>query len=176
VVNNSWSTDSAGCDRTFHFAVRAWRALDIVPVFAAGNSAVAVSPANYPESLAVGAVDRSNEVAYFSGRGPSSCDGRLYPDVVAPGTQVRSAWPGGTRKNLAGTSMATPHVTGTVALIRSQKPTMTAAAIINVLRATAVELGPRGPDNFYGHGLVDAFRAFNCLQYGTASGCVAACP
>ena len=177
VVNGSWGGD-VDCDPTFVQAVHALRLLDVVAVFAAGNAGVPATPAGYRESLAVGAIDRSNVVTAYSGRGPSSCrpPGAIYPDVVAPGTKVRSAWPGGKRKTLQGTSMAAPHVSGVVALLRSWSPQLSAAAIVNVLRATAADLGPAGPDGEYGYGLVDAFRAINCLRSGTVSGCGATCP
>jgi bacillopeptidase F len=177
VVNGSWGGD-VDCDPTFVQAVQALRVLDVVTVFAAGNKGVPAVPAAYPGAIAVGAVDRSNVVTPYSGRGPTSCraPGAIYPDVVAPGTKVRSAWPGGTRKTLQGTSMAAPHVSGVVALIRSWNPTLSAAAVVNVVRAAAADLGPAGPDAAYGYGLVDAFRAVNCVRYGTASGCGAQCP
>jgi hypothetical protein len=48
--------------------------------------------------------------------------------------------------------------------------------IFRILKATAVDLGPAGPDNSYGFGMVDAYRAFLCLDHGTYSGCGAQCP
>ncbi len=175
-VNGSWGVSAVRCDETFLGAVRALRALEIVPVFAAGNDRIASMPAAFPDSVAVGAVDRNNTVTESSGRGPSPCGGRPYPDLVAPGTQVRSAWKDGGRIALRGTSMATPHVTGTVALLRSHRPQLHAAEIEHILNATALDLGPPGPEETYGFGLVDAFRAFTCLDHGTYSGCGARCP
>lgn len=177
VVNGSWGGE-VDCDPIFAQAVRALRLLDVVTVFAAGNAGVPATPASYRDAIAVGAVDRSNVVTGYSGRGPSMCrpPGAIYPDVVAPGTRVRSAWPGGRRKTLQGTSMAAPHVSGVVALLRSWNPQLPAAAIGNVVRAAAADLGPAGPDDAYGYGLVDAFRAINCLRSGTVSGCGATCP
>jgi len=177
VVNGSWGGD-VDCDPTFAQAVRTLRLLDVVSVFASGNAGVPATPAGYREAIAVGAVDRANVVTAYSGRGPSSCRqlGAIYPDVVAPGTRVRSAWPGGKRKTLQGTSMAAPHVSGVVALLRSWKPQLSAAAIGHVVRAAAADLGPAGPDDEYGYGLVDAFRAVDCLRSGTVNGCEATCP
>ena len=177
VVNGSWG-GNLECDQTFRLAVQALWHLDVVSVFAGGNGGVPTAPAAYPESIAVGAVDRDNVVAWFSGQGPPTCrgPGAVYPDLVAPGVLVRSAWPGGKRKTLMGTSMAAPHVSGTVALLRGVKPQLSAAAIVNVLRATGADLGAVGPDDIYGYGLVDAFRAVSCLSLGTVNGCRALCP
>lgn len=174
-VNNSWGIDADACGTVFDRAAASWRALDIVGVFAAGNAGVPSNPANGPAVLSVGAVDRADLVPWWSGHGNSRCGG-VYPDLVAPGVRVRSAWPGGTRKNLRGTSMAAPHVSGTIALMRSRRSALTAAEIENVLKASAVDLGVPGPDSVYGHGLVDAFRAVLCLERGSVSGCHAQCP
>jgi serine protease AprX len=177
-VNMSWSVPAfAGtCNSFFRIAAQGLAQLDVVPIAAAGNDALPEIPAAYPEVIAVGAVNRDNQVTSWSGRGPSPCDGATYPLLVAPGTKVRSAWPGGVRRNLRGTSMASPHVAGTVALLRSHKPNLSAAAIMHILKATAVDLGPTGPENSYGFGMVDAYRAFLCLDHGTYSGCGAQCP
>jgi subtilisin family serine protease len=60
-----------------------------------------------------------------------------------------------------GTSMATPHVTGVAALVLAANPTFTAVQLRARLQSTAVDLGPPGPDDIYGYGLVDAFNALN---------------
>ncbi len=95
VVDASWSIGSGpGCDLTFRPDVQALRAAGILPVFPAGNfgsgQSTSVSPANYPESLSVGAVDGTGRVVGSSSRGPSTCGGRarVFPDVVAPGKNV----------------------------------------------------------------------------------------
>jgi len=133
---------------------------DVVMVCAAGNdgSYGIDYPAAYPETIAVGAVTLdSNERptrASYSDYGPEL-------DVVAPGgggaRQILSTIPG-TYGYMIGTSMATPHVTGIVALMISQG-IVGVENIRNVLRATAIDLGPRGYDIYYGAGLVDAYAA-----------------
>ncbi len=174
-VNNSWGLLNDLCDTAFDRAAAVWRDLDIVGVFGSGNQGIPVNPANGRTVLAVGAIDRNDQVPWWSGHGISRCGG-IYPDLVAPGVKVRSAWPGGTRKNLRGTSMAAPHVAGTVALMRSRRPQTTAAEIANILRTAAVDLGEPGPDYVYGYGLVDAYRSVLCLDRGSFSGCHAQCP
>ena len=81
------------------------------------------APGNYAESYAVGATDAGDTIATFSSRGPT-VDGRIKPDVSAPGVKVPSAWPDGTVRLLSGTSMATPHVAGVAALLWSANPTL----------------------------------------------------
>jgi subtilisin family serine protease len=171
VISNSWVSPAA-TDTWFLPMVRAWRALGIVPIFAAGNVAGAGtvgSPASYSESVAVGAVDSGDALADFSSQGPITwssvndeglAPGTLVgkPDLVAPGEDVMSSVPGG-YASMSGTSMAAPHVAGAVALLQQAAPTMTAEQIIETLRATAHDLGSAGPDNQFGAGMIDAFAA-----------------
>jgi subtilisin family serine protease len=161
VVNNSWSAGSS-FDNTFAAGVQAWRALGIFPAFAAGNSGPGVgsisSPGQNPESFAVGATDIADVIASFSGRGPSSCDGTIAPEVSAPGVNIRSSVDGGGYANFNGTSMATPHVAGCIALIRSAANLEGACGLPAIawetflLRRFATDLGSAGPDNAYGAG------------------------
>jgi hypothetical protein len=169
VINNSWGT-SAGMDTWFRPMVRQWLALGIVPVFAAGNTGpgrgTIVSPADYPESLAVGAVDADGAVAPFSARGPvvwSDPDGQgpaagtplTKPDLAAPGVGIVSTAAGGGLVAYSGTSMAAPHVAGAAALIRQAAPNLSAAQVMDVLRRTAADRGAPGPDPDYGNGVLD---------------------
>jgi len=116
-------------------------------------------PAAYPETIAVGAVTLDlfgrPIIASYSDYGPEL-------DVVAPGgggaRQILSTWINGTYYYSEGTSMATPHVTGIVALMIS-RGIVGVENIRNLLRATAIDLGPLGYDIYYGAGLVDAYSA-----------------
>lgn len=181
IVNNSWGfEDESGlCDqasRVFQPDVQALKAAGIAVVFAAGNTGPAsgssVSPGNYPESLAVGAVNALLQVPGFSARGPSACDGRIYPDLVAPGVAIQA--PGLTAGGLApetlqtvsGTSFAAPHLTGVMALLLSDpaRPAPPLAELETALKRSATDLGPSGADNAYGNGLVNALAAFNMLN------------
>lgn len=162
VVNNSWGTNP-GCFRVFQSAVKAWVAAGIFPSFSAGNagpeSMTGGSPAVYKKSFAVGATDINDTIAGFSSRGPSSCDNTTFPEVSAPGVSVRSAWPGGGYKSLSGTSMAAPHVTGCVLLMRSAQPGISIKQLTKFLKKTAKDLGADGPDNDYGWGRINCFDA-----------------
>ena len=89
-------------------------------------------PANYPSILAVGAVDAKMQVGDFSNRGLEPKGGQV--DLVAPGVDVLSAFPMPTRsRRLSGTSMATPHVAGLVALWAEADPKATATELWTLL-------------------------------------------
>ena len=172
VVNNSWSLGYPGCDLEFQFDLQALRAAGILPVFAAGNygpgGSTSPSPANYPEALAVGATDNNNTIYANSSRGPSACGEAqtIYPELMAPGINIKTTDLFNLYTNATGTSIAAPHVAGTLALLLSAYPNLTVsdqeAALIN----SALDLGPAGPDNDYGHGRLDGLAAYQWLSSG----------
>lgn len=98
----------------------------VVIVAATGNDGASSPsyPAAYPGVLKVGAIDSSNTIAYFSNRGE---------DVFAPGVDVLSTTPGNNYESWAGTSMATPHVAGVVALAIAAHPTYSNTQIFNLV-------------------------------------------
>jgi subtilisin family serine protease len=178
VVNGSWALGAPGCNLEFQADVQALRAGGILPVFAAGNygpgAGTSVSPANYPESLAVGAVDGSGAVYYSSSRGPSACGGGQYPTLVAPGVDVWTTDLLSWYLLATGTSVAAPHVSGVAALLAGAFPASGPDAIEAALEATAADLGPAGPDPDSGNGMVDALAAYQALAAAQASPPVAA--
>ena len=107
--------------------VKAWTDAGIFGVFANGNAGPACdttgSPGDYVGQYGVGAYDSNNTIANFSSRGPGE-NGQIRPNIAAPGVNVRSTWPGGTYNTISGTSMATPHVSGAVALAWSAAPNL----------------------------------------------------
>lgn len=161
VVNCSWGNPN-GALTTFENDLRLLRAVGIVPVFANGNGGpregTVFSPASLPEAFAVGASDPYDLVASFSSRGPSPWN-EIRPHVVAPGVVVRSSLPGGLYGNMSGTSMAAPHVSGLVALLRSVSPTLSITHTLHLITSTAVPVGAPLPNNTAGWGRVDAFAA-----------------
>jgi len=175
IVNNSWGFESPGCDLEFQPDLQALQAAWIVPVFAAGNSGPAsgtsVSPANNPEALAVGATDNAGIVYPYSSRGPSACGEQdsTYPELVAPGVGVRTTDLYGGYYAPTGTSLAAPHVAGGLALLLSAFPNVPPDQVEAALVASAVDLGPPGPDNDYGYGGIDVWAAFQALaaEHGT---------
>ncbi|MBT9260076.1 MAG: S8 family serine peptidase [Clostridiales bacterium] len=182
VVNNSWG--GPGGDPWYMDAVAAWRAAGIFPAFSAGNSGpscgTAGSPGDYAISFASGATDINDNIASFSSRGPAA-GGRIKPDVAAPGVNVRSSVPGGGYTSYSGTSMASPHTAGTVALILSAAPQYVGdvSAVEVLLKETATgkadsQCGPAGPpNNVYGYGIINALAAVEAAAFsGTLQGTV----
>lgn len=103
---------SAALDRAVKGAISS----GLVFAIAAGNSgkdACALSPARVPEAITVAASDDQDELAYFSERG--TC-----VDIIAPGVDILSTWNDGRTNTISGTSMATPHVAGVIALALSE--------------------------------------------------------
>jgi serine protease AprX len=178
-VSNSWycSISLEGCTQDVLFTtVQAVRAAGIVVVVSAGNFGPTCQtvgedgpPAQYDESYTVGATTSANTLASFSSRGPASFQGtRVKPDIVAPGDGVRSSYPTNTYAVLSGTSMASPHIAGVIALLLSAKPQLIGnvdaieARINNTARhKNSSECSSNGtyPNNLYGYGLVDAAKA-----------------
>jgi subtilisin family serine protease len=129
VINNSWGCPpKEGCRAdTLSIALQNLKAAGIMMVAAAGNDGPACStasdpPANSGAVFTVGASNQQNELAFFSSRGPIS--GMLKPDITAPGWNVRSSIPGGKYSYADGTSAASPHVAGAVALLWSADPAL----------------------------------------------------
>ena len=160
VVNCSWAFEGTGCETEFLLDIEALRAADIFPVFSSGNDGPAPgsvpSPANYSISFAVGATDYFDEIASFSGRGPSPCDGSIKPDISAPGDEIFSSTPYG-YDYLSGTSMAAPHITGAIAVLRSIKPAMTVEQLESALTSGAKDIAEPGLDNSSGAGRIDLY-------------------
>ncbi|OXA54463.1 Bacillopeptidase F [Folsomia candida] len=131
VVCNSWGGPQA--NPFFRPAVEAWRQAGIIPVFAMGNSGrfcrTVSASANMPEVIAVGATNDVDGMGIYSSRGPTST-GLNKPEVSAPGTNVISCGTGASNYvTNTGTSMATPHVAGSVALLLSANPTWGSAKL-----------------------------------------------
>jgi len=124
------------------------------------------SPGTARKAVTVGAADKNDVIAGFSSRGPTTI-GALKPDVVAPGVEICAAQYGDWNDEehcvddehiaISGTSMATPHVAGTAALIKQAHPTWSALEVKYALRNTAKDLN----DDIIaqGHGRIDVLDA-----------------
>lgn len=167
IVNNSWG--GGGGDDWYLATVDAWRASGIFPAFSNGNSgpgcATSGSPGDYAESYSSGAFDVNGAIASFSSRGAAG--GRIKPNLSAPGVNVRSSVNGGGYAAFNGTSMASPHTAGTVALMWSAAPSLIGdlAQTTALLNQTAVDTsdltcgGTAGNNNVWGEGKLDAYAA-----------------
>lgn len=125
-------------------------------VAAAGNSPSGVSsPGCVSSTIAVGAVDKKDKIASFSGRGYSMRD----HGVVAPGVSIFSTWLDTGYAYASGTSMATPMVSGTIALMTQKNSSLNVNQVKGILWTTSKDLGSSGYDNTYGHGRIDAYSA-----------------
>ncbi len=128
-------------------------AAGIVQVAAAGNDSggPVIYPAAYPQVIAVSAVDAADGLAYFSSVGPEV-------DLAAPGVAIPSTYKGGSYRDFSGTSMASPHVAGSAALVLSARGPLTPAQVKTWLTSTADSLaGLTAAEQ--GSGLVDAEEA-----------------
>lgn len=183
IATNSWSIYEVDSEvEPISLIVDAASKKGMVSVFAAGNdgpdrNTVAQGPNRLESVITVGAACKSvdscgkGKIADFSSRGPQV-------DVAAPGDNIYSAmaqasalWPIGTHSapgspannlmyvGFSGTSMATPHVARIVALMLDATPKLTPARVERILTTTANDLGERGFDTSFGHGMVNAFEA-----------------
>ena len=193
ITSNSWgcTLNEEGCilPAALVTVTEALRHAGIMVIASAGNngpscSTVNTAPGALNQAFSIGATDINNSIATFSSRGPSSFTGRLKPDVVGPGVDVRSSYrtTPNSYTSFSGTSMAGPHVAGVAALLWSAAPWLrgNVAETEEILRASATPItetitstirsnqicgGVRinlSPNNTYGYGLVNAEAA---VQY-----------
>ncbi len=177
VCSNSWGLTSGhgypNCDETFWSYLDALEAAGCVVLFSAGNegSSGLRRPGDRAtdeyRTCAVAAIDPysgSYQIADFSSRGPTNCtpsgSSAIKPDIAAPGVNTYSSVPGG-YSSYNGTSMASPHINGAIALMLQANPDLEVESIKDILYSTATDLGATGEDNDYGHGMIDCVDAVN---------------
>ncbi|MEK1828916.1 S8 family peptidase [Priestia megaterium] len=151
---------SLGCSEdpgyAFHDAFRRAHEAGIVIVAASGNENTHVGwPAVYEETIAVGAMDQAFNRAAFSNFGNEL-------DIIAPGVDIISTYKNGSYARLSGTSMATPIVSGVVALVeayhRNHGVKLTPDQIMQLIHDHSVDLGDKGQDESFGNGLINVFK------------------
>ena len=181
IVNLSWTLDNPGdCSNEFQEDINVFRASGIAVVVAAGNFGnlgefSSTSPANNGGALSVGAVTNALGAATFSSRGPSACNGGIFPSLTAPGIPINTSdlTLGGTSPDpylvVFGTSFAAPHVAGAMALLLEAHPTLTVYEMEQALLYSATDLGASGPDDDYGYGLLDVSQAHSLLELGLSA-------
>lgn len=179
VINCSWR-DPTAVDECFFSIYRttltAVEAAGIAVVFSAGNSGPVPASITPPKNInidsvnvfCVGNINGSTLlISTSSSRGPSLCGGSgtllIKPEVCAPGTSIRSTWSGSSYSSISGTSMASPHVAGSIALLKQVAPGMTGKQLKAILFSTATDLGAAGEDNDYGKGLINLNKAYMML-------------
>ncbi|MET8003445.1 S8 family serine peptidase [Nonomuraea glycinis] len=167
IVNNSWG--GAGFDPWYKETVEAWVAAGIFPAFSNGNEGPSCtssgSPGQYVTSYSAGGFDINNALYARSSKGAGE-NGEIKPNIAAPGVNVRSSVPGG-YASFTGTSMASPHVAATVALIWSASPSLNGdiEATRPLLDVTAIDVadtacgGTAADNNIWGEGRLDTFAA-----------------
>jgi subtilisin family serine protease len=179
ITNNSWECPaSEGCSfDTLQAAVEAQAAAGIMMVSAAQNSGPGCStvqnpPGIYEATYSAGALNTGTDtIASFSSRGPVTADGsnRIKPDISAPGTGTRSSTNASDSSyaNFSGTSMATPHIAGAIALLWNAMPGLRHQlsdsrdalnnSAVHISSTLCGDAGP--PNNVYGWGRVDILAA-----------------
>ncbi len=159
ILSNSWGStaDSSIVQEAFAYAL----SNGVISIAAAGNDASSLPhyPSSYPEVISVSATDSNDALASFSNYGSTI-------DIAAPGVDIYSTYPvsQGSYNYLSGTSMATPYVSGVVALIVSQHPDWSVDQVKSHLLQTTEDLGTPGWDQYYGYGLVNAYAAVSPPQ------------
>lgn len=122
-----------------------------------GSGDTVFYPARYDSVIAVAATDELNQRAPFSATGPAI-------EISAPGSAIFSTYLDNKYVNMSGTSMATPFVTGTLALLKQANPTLPATQLRQLLQKTLVDLGNTGKDDWFGYGFVQSPPAFSDIN------------
>ncbi len=189
VSSNSWGNNTCS-DTEFQAGVTNWVNAGIFPDFANGNAGPGAGtvgvPAAYPNSWGTGALDTSGggsswTIASFSSRGPSCYGGILKPQAIAPGVSICSSINSSDTSyscSFSGTSMATPHVAGLIAILAQKNPSATINDITNAITSTAFFSPTWGarPNNDYGWGLIQADAALGAIGGGTPTPTVTGTP
>lgn len=118
-------------------------------------------PADAPDIITVGAIDRDKRLASFSSIGPSQ-DGRIKPDIMAQGAPTALISGRGTLVHDMGTSFSTPIVSGLVACLWQALPNKNAREIIQLVRESASQYNE--PTNIFGYGIPDFWKAYTSHQ------------
>lgn len=184
VICNSWGIGDSIAEGlcTAPFVVDLMTAIDLAGIaleFSAGNKGPGPGTISLPQYVTidslsiftVGALDANNanlNIASFSSRGPTSCDvpdaWKIKPEVSAPGVNIRSSVQWDQYAEYSGTSMAGPHVAGSVLLLKEAFPFLAGREILNALYQSATDLGDVGEDNTYGRGIINLEAAYNFLS------------
>ena len=175
IINLSLGSDSANCAAAYQQVINEVRAAGVMVVAAAGNSNLSFvgSPANCNGVIAVSALGPLKQISSYSNRGTAL-------DLAAPGgdagvgvfsTDIAREGEGPvnyTYRGSLGTSMATPHVAGVLAMMKGARPTLTPAELDTFIAGTALtdDIGEAGKDSLYGYGAINTVRALTTAKTG----------
>lgn len=177
IINNSWGTNAASNAPFMADISAAWAASGIFGAWSNGNNgpncATSGSPGSLGVNYSVGAYDINNTIASFSSRG-AGANGTIKPNISAPGVNVRSSLPGDTYGSFNGTSMAAPHLAGSVALLWSSRPNLLGDTTYTteLLDGSAIDTadaqcgGTAADNNVYGEGRLDALALIDATPAG----------
>ena len=160
VINMSFAGPS---DPALERVLAAAHQKNVVLVAAAGNAgpkSPPLWPAADPNVIAVTATDYDDRLYPMANRGK-------HVAIAAPGVDILVAQPGDAYKMESGTSFSAAFVSGVAALVLQRKPQLGADAVKKVLLSTAHDLGPKGRDDLFGAGLMDAFQAVSTVEKPT---------
>ena len=177
-ASNSWGSTATTSTEFWQDCLN-WRNAGIIPVFAIGNSGpgagTAGTPGNFPIVIGVGATDSGDNIASFSSRGPAPNQAPwnntqywprpdwnlIKPNISAPGVNVYSSLPNNQYGNMSGTSMATPHVAGAIAILFQKNGALTFTDVYNLLLdyADKPSQGAPYPNNNYGWGRLNVYQS-----------------
>jgi bacillopeptidase F len=187
VINNSWGRSNDVEDQDWDVCpdfvipvLNAVEAAGIANVFSAGNEGPDPESISVPHNINTGLVNSFTvaavngnmtgpdwTVANFSSRGPSLCGGEgsllIKPEVSAPGVNVRSSEGSDGYGLKSGTSMAAPHVSGSVLLLKEAFPYLSGEELLLALYYSATDQGEPGEDNTYGMGIINVKNAYDYL-------------
>jgi subtilisin family serine protease len=170
IVNMSLGAEPGDPDDAMSTAVDNAVQLGVVFCIAAGNDPMfnsIGSPGTARSAITVGAVDSNDVIAPFSSRGPSPKICSIKPEIVAPGVNILSTYLNNSTATMSGTSMATPHVTGVCALLKSLHRSWTPAHIKSAIMSSAVDIGDEVM--MQGAGRVDALNAARVTAFAVPS-------
>ncbi|NOT75554.1 MAG: S8 family serine peptidase [Cyclobacteriaceae bacterium] len=161
VINMSLGSPASNTRDFLEEAVNNASDIGIIFCIAAGNSGSSIqsiaTPGIAEKAITVGASSNQDDIAPFSSRGPVPYSFRLKPDVTAPGVGVNSTFLGGGYSALNGTSMASPHVAGAAALLKSLHPDWTPEIVKAVLMESSSNIAGFAWDK--GAGRIDLLKA-----------------
>jgi bacillopeptidase F len=181
-VSNSWRNTNPR-DTNWYPICRTLKSVGILPIFANGNEGPAPgtlgSPSSYTVVQSVGATTEADTMASFSSRGPAPSGppwnnqadwyrpdwNYIKPDISAPGYNIRSSLPNNQYANWGGTSMATPHVAGAVAILCQKNQALSPQALYNALTNNADQPSGGGPypNNNFGWGRLNVWKTLRSI-------------